>query len=55
MEIEKLLDEYVERFDENVPIAAIRGKTDEEIEKMIKDSIEKEKPIDIEYDPDCAY
>lgn len=55
-ELDLLLIEYVEKFNENFPIFLFRGKEDDEIISTIKKCIEENKVIDeIELDNEANY
>lgn len=54
--IEKTIEEYCERFHVNgFASAALRGKSDEEIEQLLKDCIERNEPFEPEYENDIDY
>lgn len=54
--LDKLLNEYVEKFNENFPICLFRGKEDEEVIKMIQKCIDENKVLDeIELDNEAYY
>ena len=54
--LDKLLNEYVEKFNENFPIFLFRGKEDEEVIKMIQKCIDENKVLDeIELDNEAYY
>lgn len=53
--MEELLLDYLETFNENFPIFSVKGKSDEEIKKIITDSISSGVPYEPEYNDDYDY
>lgn len=51
----KKLDEYREKFDEQFPLMLVRGMTDDEIIKIIDECLESGKPYEPKLDPDVLY
>lgn len=52
--MEKLINEYLERFDENFPIFMMMGIEDEKIKEIIKKCLEENKPFVIERESEDA-
>ena len=54
--MEKLINEYLEKFDENFPLFMFMGIDEEEVKRIIKKCIDEDKPyIDLEYDKNVLY
>lgn len=53
--MEKLLEEYVDKFNENFPIFLLKGIDEDEIMEMIKKCIDEDKPCEIEVDENDDY
>lgn len=43
--MEQLLLEYADRFNENFPLYLLKGKSEQEVEKIIKKSLELDTPV----------
>ena len=54
-EMHKLVEQYVEKFNENFPIGYIRYLSEEELIEMIKNAIENNEKIIIAYDDEADY
>jgi len=48
-ELDKKINEYVDKFDTNIPIFHFTGKTDDEIITILDECIASGKPIDTSY------
>lgn len=54
--IEKTIEEYCEKFNvSGFAIAALSGRSDEEIERVLRNCIERNEPFEPEYDDDSDY
>lgn len=54
--IEKTIEEYCEKFNvSGFASAALRGRSDEEIERVLRDCIERNEPFEPEYEEDVIY
>lgn len=47
--LDELLNKYVEQFDDNFPIFAVRGKDEDEIIKIIQKCLDENQPYKAEY------
>lgn len=53
---EEMLNKYCEHFNVNgIPTHLLLGVAEEELIKMMREAIEQNKLIKVEYDPDCDY
>lgn len=55
MDMEKLVDEYLSRFEQGLPYALTNSLTDEELAALIKKSLETGQPIGFAEDPGKIY
>lgn len=53
--MENLLNEYEKKFNDNFPIFLLRGKTDNELESIIKECIKNNKKYEVEIDNNVDY
>lgn len=53
--LERLLNEYQERFDESFPIFLLMGVDGGEIKKIIEDCLARGQPYEPEYEDDILY
>ena len=53
--LEKLLSEYVEKFDENFPAFLVMGMSADEMIEQLEKSIETGKPYKVKINPDYIY
>ena len=54
-ELDKLLDEYQDQFEENFPLMLCRHMDDDEIIDIIKNCLEDDEPYEPDIDPDANY
>lgn len=54
-DLEKLLYQYRDRFDENFPIMVFRGTPDDELMRMIQKCLDDGKPIEVDLDDEAVY
>lgn len=54
-EMDKLLQQYVEKFEDNFPIFFVRHLGEEEIKELIKKAIENNKPYEAGYEEQGVY
>lgn len=55
MNIEKALDIYSEKFEDNFPLFAVNHLDEAEIVQLIKKAIEQDKPYEAKYEDGGAY
>ena len=53
--MDKLLNEYVNKFNENFPIFIVRNLEDDEIMRLIREAIDKNEPYVPEIDESAIY
>lgn len=55
MNIDKALNEYADKFEDNFPIMAVMDLEEKEIVELIKKAIEKDKPYEADYEDGGVY
>lgn len=53
--MKELLEQYLEKFDDQFPLMLVRGMDEEEIITILKKCIEENKPYEIEFDEYANY
>ena len=55
VQMDELLNQYADRFNDNFPIFLLRNKTEDEIKEIVQSCLDKNEPLSIEVENDCDY